>query len=117
MPDTKLDQRLDKALKAAGLDEHGDPINTQKSKSSLSGIARGMQVGVEFAGGPVFGIVLGIFIDKWLETTPTFTIILLFLGFGAGILNVYRLINNLDPSIGTYNQVSKKKAEQEKNNG
>ena len=109
MQDEPLDDRLDKALENAGLDEHGQPAESKKS--NVSGIAKGMQVGIEFAGGPVFGVVLGIFIDKWLDTSPTFTIILLFLGFGAGILNVYRLINNLDASIGTYNQVTKKQNE------
>ncbi len=107
MTDNNLDDRLDKALKEAGLDAHGQ-AKPQK-KSSLSGIARGLQVGIEFVGGPIFGVVAGIFIDKWLGTSPTFTILLLFLGFGAGILNVYRLINNLDSSIGTYHQVRKKK--------
>lgn len=117
MSDNNLDDRLNKALKDAGLDEHGEP-KQDKGKSSLSGIARGMQIGIEFAGGAVFGVIFGIFIDKWLDTTPLFTIILLFLGFGAGILNVYRLINDLDASIGVYNQISKKETtEQDNDNG
>ncbi len=88
---------------------------SQKKMRSLNGITRGLQVGIEFAGGPVFGIILGLFIDKQFDTSPLFTIIFLFLGFGAGILNIYRLINNLDASIGVYKQISEKK--KDKKNG
>lgn len=38
----------------------------------------------------VVGALLGYVIDRWLGTTPWGMIIFLFLGFGAGFLNIYR---------------------------
>lgn len=44
---------------------------------------------------PVFvvaGYVLGYLLDRWLKTSPTFSVILLLAGFAAGFWELYRMI-------------------------
>lgn len=41
---------------------------------------------------PVVGGALGWGLDKWLGTRPVFTILLLFLGFAAGVRETWKLI-------------------------
>lgn len=79
------------------------PAEQEKSEERAKGftaIAKGMRIGLEFVGGIVVGIGAGILLDKWLDTSPFMLIIFLFLGFGAGMMNIYRLINNMDATIG-----------------
>jgi len=38
------------------------------------------------------GLVAGVFLDRWLHTGPALTVVLLFVGIGAGFLQVYRLL-------------------------
>ena len=107
-----LDERLSKALKEAELDAQGNPLSeNNENAQSMSSLAKGMQVGAEFAGGIIVGVVIGLMLDKWLNTTPIFLVIFLFLGFGASLLNVFRYINNLDQKLGTYRQIKKKQQE------
>ena len=111
MDDNNLDERLNKALKEVGLDAEGNPLPDNENAKSMSGLAKGMQVGAEFAGGIIVGVVIGLLLDKWFSTTPIFLVIFLFLGFGASLLNVFRYINNIDQNIGIYRQIKKKQQE------
>jgi F0F1-type ATP synthase assembly protein I len=40
----------------------------------------------------------GYLVDRWLHTSPAFTLILGFLGFGAGIWDMVRRLSRSDPS-------------------
>ncbi len=40
----------------------------------------------------------GYLLDRWLHTSPAFTLILGFLGFGAGIGNIIRRVSRSDPN-------------------
>ena len=44
----------------------------------------------------VAGLVAGFFIDKWLSTTPAFTLIMFVLGIAAGMLQLVRDIRKLE---------------------
>jgi ATP synthase protein I len=91
-----LDEKLHKALKREGL------LKTASSdeSASLSGLGFGMRIATEFLVGTLVGMAMGFGLDKLCGTAPLFILIFTLLGFGAGMLNVYRFIMKMDDSIG-----------------
>lgn len=86
-----LDDRLRKLeshLAAKGVGEEAKK-QEQDNKNSNS-MAQAVKLSSEFIAGIIVGAVLGWFIDRVLGTNPWGLIIFLFLGFGAGTLNVLR---------------------------
>ena len=85
-PDARLeslDERLDdahrrRAEKAAKV--QGDP-NYRAGQLVLS----------QLVGGPLGGAVIGWVLDRWLGTKPWLMLILLFVGFAGGIINIFRI--------------------------
>jgi ATP synthase protein I len=59
-------------------------------QADASGFARGLRLSAEMVGGVLVGAGLGWLIDRWLGTSPGGFILLLLLGFAAGVLNVMR---------------------------
>lgn len=95
-----LEERIRRAKARGTLLSPKEQQDADKQRSTLAAIARGMRIGFEFVGGIVVGIVLGLVLDDWLGTQPFMLTLCLFLGFGAGMMNIYRLINNMDATIG-----------------
>jgi ATP synthase protein I len=60
------------------------------SQGSLSGFGAAFRLSTEFVSAIVVGGVLGYVLDLALGTTPWLMIVLLLLGFAAGVLNVLR---------------------------
>jgi ATP synthase protein I len=58
--------------------------------SDPSAIARGFRLSTELVGGVVVGGMFGWLLDYWLGTTPWGLVVLVMLGFAAGVLNVMR---------------------------
>ena len=58
-------------------------------KQGLEGLASVGTIGLHMVSGPLVGLAIGYFLDKWLETSPWCKLIFLFLGIGAGFFNVY----------------------------
>jgi ATP synthase protein I len=84
-PDARLDS-LEKRLEQA-----------QEAEAKRTGVAPvdptqriGQQVIGNLVGGPIAGGVIGWGLDYWLGTRPWLLLTLMFVGFGAGILNVVR---------------------------
>ncbi len=62
-----------------------------KPKSGgMAGFGNAMKLSSEFIAGILVGAGLGWVIDYWAGTSPWGLIVFLFLGFGAGVLNVLR---------------------------
>jgi ATP synthase protein I len=59
-------------------------------QADASGFARGFRLSTEMVGGVLVGGGFGWLIDRWLGTSPWGFILLLLLGFAAGVLNVMR---------------------------
>lgn len=79
---------LDAALAArrpAAESSEGSP-----GSGTMSGIGNALRLSSEFIAAIVVGAGLGWFIDRMAGTSPWGLIVFLFLGFGAGILNVLR---------------------------
>ena len=74
----------------------------QGPSSDSSALARGLRLSAEFAAGILVGAAVGWLLDRWLGTSPWGMIVLLLLGFAAGVLNMMRAAgvvppNTLDP--------------------
>jgi len=85
-PDARLeslDKRLDRLQQAEAAKKaqvHGDP-NYRIGQLVLS----------HLVGAPFGGFVVGFVLDKVLGTKPWLTLVMMFLGFGVGVMNVLRI--------------------------
>ena len=70
-----------------------DPLNQPGPEKAEKGGALGLafRVSVEIVSAVAIGVGAGWLLDSWLGTTPWLMVVLVVLGFAAGILNVYRL--------------------------
>jgi ATP synthase protein I len=80
-----LGERLDDA--AASQPRTGP---APRSTAEQSALARGFRMATEFVVGILAGAFLGWLVDRWLGTSPWGLIVLLLLGFVAGVFNVVR---------------------------
>ena len=59
-----------------------------------------LRVGVELFSAILVGVIIGIILDKYFNTSPLFLFIFLLLGSFAGLLNVYRTVKRLGFEVG-----------------
>jgi len=83
----QLDKRLDAARR---VDDSGPRTATGQAVEQKSGLAVAWRVSIELAVAIGVCTAIGFAFDRWLGTTPWLMIVFLFLGFGAGVRNVYR---------------------------
>ena len=62
------------------------------------------RIAIEMVAGVLFGGFIGWLLDNWLNTTPLLMIVLLFVGAGAGTLNLWRMANGYGLSAGYFSQ-------------
>lgn len=86
-PSASLARRVDEARRRAGLDSVDEPVSSS---------SRGMQSGIEFAAAILTCALLGLGLDRWLNTKPLFMLVGLFLGMAVGIWNMYRASIGVD---------------------
>lgn len=67
--------------------------NTEQTYGS-AGVA--FRIGIDLISGVAFGVLAGLALDAWLETTPWMLIVFIFLGGAAGIRNVIRTAATLN---------------------
>ena len=48
-------------------------------------------VGISLVASILIGLALGVYLDRWLDTRPMFTLIMLLIGVISGVRNVYIL--------------------------
>lgn len=53
-------------------------------------------MGLHIVSGTVVGLVMGIYLDKWLQTKPWLTILFLIFGIIAGFMNMFRELRKID---------------------
>ena len=68
----------------------------QTRTGDMSGMGRGFRLASEFVAAILVGAGLGYIIDMFLPTRPWATVVLLLLGFAAGVLNVVRATRELN---------------------
>lgn len=59
-------------------------------------------VGIAMVAATFIGLAMGIYLDKWLDTSPWFTLIFLLLGIVSGFRNIFVL---------TYRELKKQRGE------
>lgn len=91
-----LDERLKKAQNPRG----ETPETVAQSLESKSAMGRAFRLGVEMVSGLIVGCILGLLIDRTFDTSPWGIILFFFLGFAAGILNVFRAVRGMGYKVG-----------------
>lgn len=57
---------------------------------------RAVRLGSEFIAAILVGTVMGYLLDLWLGTAPWLMLVMLLVGFGAGVMNVTRSVAELN---------------------
>ncbi len=99
-PPPKLDD-LAARLKAAR-QRHEGP-NRDKlpaERAPLRGLGLALRIGIELVAALIVGAGLGWLLDQWLGSAPWLMVVFLFLGMGAGVMNVYRVMNRMGSAVG-----------------
>src|SRR5712691_5741821 len=95
-PLARLGERLDRARATRS----GEPAANPGEPALQQGVGLGLRIGVEFVVAVVVATGLGWALDRWLGTRPWGTIMLFFLGVGAGMVSVYRAVTGIKTVVG-----------------
>jgi ATP synthase protein I len=104
MTDRKSSPSLDdlsRRLQAAKERQAGsDRGEAPTEPPALGGLGMALRIGVELVAALAVGAGIGWLLDQWLGTGPWLMVVFLSLGMGAGISNVYRVMNRLGSAVG-----------------
>jgi ATP synthase protein I len=98
-PDSAKGVTRDLASRIASAQRERRVEDNRASKAAsgdMTGLARGMRIGTEFIAAILVGAGIGYLIDLGLGTSPWGLLILLMVGFAAGILNVIRVVAEMN---------------------
>lgn len=106
---TLTPEELDQKIKEARARQEPSGSGVGKTLGSDSNAARmAFRASIELVSAVVVGGLLGYWIDQWLGSTPWAMIIMFFLGFIAGFVNIYRAQTGQDMKIGFRKEDRKK---------
>lgn len=95
-PLARLGERLDRAQARPAEERPAGPDQSMLQQ----GMGLGFRIGIEFVVAVVVATGLGWAIDRWAGTRPWGTIVLFFLGVGAGMTGVYRAVTGVRTAVG-----------------
>ena len=82
----------------ASEDAPGDAEITATNRD-MSAMSRGLRLGSEFIAAILVGAGLGYLLDLWLKTSPWLLLVMLLVGFAAGVLNVVRSAAEMNRAV------------------
>jgi ATP synthase protein I len=68
--------------------------------AARAAMGQGFRIGIELVVAVFLGVAVGWAIDRWFGTRPWGLLVFLFLGIGAGMTNVYRVVKGLGMKVG-----------------
>jgi len=102
-----IGRRLDKLTVKQTLGNYDEKPSFPKEAIAIIG-----RVATELVAGVVVGTFLGWALDRWLETSPLFLLIMFFLGAVAGTMNVWRVFTGRGMAIGYFDEHKKSSADE-----
>lgn len=94
--DAELAKRRDALAASIGKQRKKSALQAEKNRDgSDTGWGVAVKVSSEFIAGIAVGAILGYGFDSYFETSPWGLIVLLMLGFAAGVLNVLRSVGKV----------------------
>lgn len=100
---------FDARLRAARGAPREDGDGPRRAGAGASGLGVAMRIGVELVTTVLVGVGIGWALDTWLGTAPWLMVVFIFLGGAAGVMNVYRVVQGLDDSVGLGQAIERKK--------
>lgn len=68
----------------------------RSSARDLTGLSRALRLGSEFVAAILVGAGIGFLVDLWLGTSPWILLVMLMIGFAAGVLNITRSVSEMN---------------------
>lgn len=87
---------LSERIAAAKRDQVEMRRQPEQSAAQMQGMNRAIRLGAEFIAAILVGSGIGFLLDLWLGTKPWIMLVMLLVGFAAGILNVVRSVDELN---------------------
>jgi ATP synthase protein I len=87
---TPLTSDLESRIARAQRERRAETSGRASSSQTMTGWGKGLRLGSEFVAAILVGLGIGWLLDMWLNTTPWLMLVMLMLGFAAGVLNVVR---------------------------
>jgi ATP synthase protein I len=81
---------LARRIHAASAREKAERPASEGTSPTDAGGGRAFGAAIDLTAGVMVGTFIGYMIDRWIGTNPWAMIIFLFLGFGAGLVNIHR---------------------------
>lgn len=72
------------------LERFDEKKNARSAPSPVTGGGAAARMGLELVCGVMVGLGVGLYLDKWLGTSPFLMVICLFFGAAAGVLTLYK---------------------------